>query len=344
MKFRSIRLAAVSCVGFAALTAFGQGEKQPTLANPAAADYGTRPIAFIYDNVAVTRAELAEFLIARGGYEKVELLVNKKIIDTEAAKRGITVTTLEVEAELEKDLKGIAVDKSQFIEVVLSKYGKTYYEWMEDVVRPRLMLTKMCQSEIVITDEDLKAEFDRRHGEKRKVQIIIWPKNDDFKAITKIWTEIRGRDDKSSKEFDRVALQQANPGLASTAGHVSPIGRNLTAEEKIVEEKAFAMKPGDVTEIFMTSQGYMVMKCHEIIPADTSVAFEQIKEKLMASVRELKLTQKIPTYFAKLKEGANVNILMNGPPEMWNYKKSTKELVKDAVKPQVVPAKAEMKK
>ena len=342
MKFRSLRLAALGTLGIASVTAFAEPPKpMPTLTNPADADYGTRPVAYIYGNVAVTRAELAEFLIARGGYEKVELLVNKKIIDAEAAKRGITVTTIEMEAELERDLKGIAVDKDKFIEVVLSKYGKTYYEWMEDVVRPRIMLTKMCQSEIVITEDDLRAEFERQHGEKRKVQIIIWPKNDDLKAITKVWTDIR----KDAKEFDRIALQQANPGLASTAGHGSPIGRNLLAEEKVIEEKAFAMKPGDVTEIFMTSQGYMVMKCHDIIAADAKVTFEQIKPTLEKNVRELLLSKMIPTYFKKLKEGAKPDMLMAGPPEMWNFKKSTKDMASEAVTPGgIVPAKGEQKK
>ena len=49
-------------------------------------------VAMIYGNVPVTREELGEFLIARGGYEKVDLLVNKRIIEVEAARRNITVT------------------------------------------------------------------------------------------------------------------------------------------------------------------------------------------------------------------------------------------------------------
>src|SRR5262245_8762754 len=51
-----------------------------------------RIVGYIYGNVPVTREELGDFLIARGGHEKLELLVNKKIIEIEAAKRGITVT------------------------------------------------------------------------------------------------------------------------------------------------------------------------------------------------------------------------------------------------------------
>ena len=55
-------------------------------------------VGMIYGQVPVTREELGEFLIARGGYEKVDLLVNKKIIEVEAARRNIGVTGVEVRA------------------------------------------------------------------------------------------------------------------------------------------------------------------------------------------------------------------------------------------------------
>lgn len=332
MKYRLLRLVAILALGAGTVTALAQSPppSQPTLVNPAAPDYGSRPVAYIYENIPVTRAELAEFLIARGGYEKVELLVNKKIIETEAAKRNITVTTLEMEADLENDLKGIAVSKQQFIEIVLAKYGKTYYEWMEDVVRPRLLLTKMCKNDIQITSADLRTEFERQYGEKRKIQIIIWPKGDDLKSITRVWDEIR----KDAKEYDRVATAQANPGLASTAGHVSPIGRNTMAEDRIIEEKAFNMKVGDVSEIFQTGQGYVVMKLKEIIPANDKVTMESVKPELEKNVFELKLAQAIPTYFAKLKEAAKPNILMSGPPSLWKFEKSNRELAEDVLKSQ----------
>src|SRR5438874_2664672 len=43
-----------------------------------------RVVAYLYGNVPVTREELGDFLIARGGHEKLELLLNKKIIEIEA--------------------------------------------------------------------------------------------------------------------------------------------------------------------------------------------------------------------------------------------------------------------
>src|SRR5262249_5259570 len=61
-------------------------------------DYSQRVVAYIFGNVPITREDLGEYLIARQGYEKIDLLVNKRIIEHAASQRGITVTAAEIEA------------------------------------------------------------------------------------------------------------------------------------------------------------------------------------------------------------------------------------------------------
>jgi hypothetical protein len=316
---------------------------EPTLVPANAPDYGNRPVAYIYGNVPVTRAHLAEFLIARGGYEKVELLVNRMIIEEEAKKRGITVTPQEMEAALADDLKGINVDKKDFVNVVLPKYGKSLYEWMEDVVRPRLLLTKMCKDRVEVTDEDLRLEFERNYGEKRAVRIIIWPATDDLRSVTKLWDVIR----KSDEEFLRVAKQQANPSLAAVAGEIKPINKHLRAEDQIVEKAAFALREeGEVSEILKTQQGYMVMKLLKIIPPDTKVDFEQVKDQLYNEVFDFKLSAEIPKQFAELREIAAPNILLKGPPSQWQFQQTNRQMAEEVFRQQmgegVTPAGASM--
>src|SRR5262249_4106707 len=61
-------------------------------------DPALQPVAFIYNNIPITRGELAEFLIARYAEEKVDLLVNKRIIELSCKQRNISVNEEEVEA------------------------------------------------------------------------------------------------------------------------------------------------------------------------------------------------------------------------------------------------------
>lgn len=305
---------------------------EPTLVDAKSKDYGSRPVAYIYNTVAITRADLAEFLIARGGHEKVELLVNKMIIEEEAKRRKITVTPQEMEAAFKADLNisNPPIRKEDFINLILPKYNKTYYEWMEDVVRPRLILGKMCADRIKVTDEDLKQIFEREYGEKKAVKIIIWPKGDNLKSITQTWEIIR----KSDEEFDRVARSQANAGLASVAGEIKPIARYQIGDDKdkIVEQIAFSLKEGEISQIFETQQGYMVMKLIKSIPADTKVKFETEKEKLYKEAYDLKQTAEIPKMFAELCKAANPSVLLSGPPPQWRFEKSARDLAEDVLR------------
>lgn len=305
------RLLACAAVAWGLGLAADARGQQPPAAKPAD-DYATRPVAYIHGNVPVTRAEFGEFLMARGGVDKLELFVNKKIIEHECARRGVAVTEKELLAALDEDLKGISVKKDDFVKVVLPRYGKSLYEWMEDVIKPRLLLSKLCRDRVQVADEDVAKQFEREYGEKRRVQIIMWPKGDDLKAIEKEYAKIRT----SQEEFDRAARGMANPSLAASAGHIKPICRHTYAEDKRVEDVAFQLQVGQVSEIIGTSQGYVVLKLHEVLPKDDKVKLEDVRERLRRQAFDELMTQEIPKYFAELKKAAAPNFIFTGP-ELW---------------------------
>lgn len=328
--------------GFTGVPAFADEPMPLPAAIPAApvSDYAQRPVAYIYGNTAVTRQDLGEFLISRLGAEKVELLVNKMIIEAACQKAGVTISQKEMEAALAEDLGGLSIKKDQFVQVVLPRYGKTYYEWMEDVIRPRLLLTKLCRERVQVTDDDIRKQYEREYGEKRRVQIVGWPKADNLKAIEDVYSKIRDSQD----EYDRAARSQPNPSLAASNGFVKPISRHLPAQEKHVEERAFSMKPGEVSEIMGTSQGFIVLKLHEIIPPDTSVSFETVKPRLEKQAFEERMSQAIPTFFAELKKEAAPRLVFDGPAE-WRFDakmQSAEDILQGAISggqgPAIVPA------
>ncbi len=270
-----------------------------------------RPVAYLYDTLPVTQAEFGRWLMDRGGADKLETFVNIRIIEVEAARRNISVTKTEMEAALAKDLEGIATNHNDFVKILLPKYGKSLYEWMEDVIRPRLLLTKMCRDNVKVSDDHLKVQFERLHGEKRVVQMIIFPKSDDPNAVAKI----RGKIVTDATEFDSVARTQPNPLLAASAGRIKPISRHLQGEDKRVEEMAFKLKVGDVSEILKSEQGYIILKLNEIQPPNDKVTFETEKAKLYAAAFDEQLEQEIPKQFQKLKEAAKPNTMYVGPTD-----------------------------
>ena len=287
--------------------------KPAPLAKPASFD-PERPVAYLHGNIPITMAEFGKYLMDRGGSEKLELFVNRRIIELEAESRKVTVTKAEMEAALAEDLKGIGASQEDFLKILLPRYGKTLYEWMEDTIRPRLLMSKLMQADVKVTDEEMKKQFERFFGEKRVIQMILWPLSEDAKNLG----TIRARIINDKNEFDSVARNQPNPQLAASAGRIKPISRYLPGDDKTIEEMSFKLKVGEVSEIMKTQQGYVVLKLNEVIAQDPKVTFETEKQNphIYKAAFEAKLEQLIPQYFAKLREKAVPQITYT-PPSDW---------------------------
>jgi len=285
-----------------------------------------RVVAYIYGNVPITREELGDFLIARGGHEKLELLINKKIIETEAARRGITVTTVEIKAGLEEDLRSLGINLGDFEKHILPRYHKTLYEWVEDVIKPRLLLTKMCRDRVKVGDQDIQMAFENRYGERRQAKVICWSR-EDSKTALKQWEEAR----KSDQDYDRVARTQADPNLAAAAGLVKPIGRYPEGEDAKVVLKLFTLKVGEMSEIIEVPAGLMCVKCVALLPADSNFKLdEKMKTTLHNELFAKKLEQEIPKYFQELKKLAAPNPILTGPPSSAEFREGVRQIINNS--------------
>jgi len=291
-----------------------------------------RVVGYITSNnvlVPITREELGDFLIARGGYEKLELLANKKIIETEAARRGITVTPVEVSAGLEEDLRGMGLNIKDFETHILPRYGKSLYEWVEDVIKPRILLTKMCRDRVKVTDEDLAKAYENKYGERRQAKVICWAKEDRRAALSQ-WAEAS----KGDVDFDRVARTQADKSLGAACGLVAPVGRNSEVADKTVENVLFNLKVGELSQLFDTEAGVMCIKLNAIIPPDTTKPFdEKMKAALRNELFAKRLEMEIPKFVQELKAVAKPNLLLKGPPSTAEFREGVNQIVNQAVRP-----------
>ena len=286
-------------------------------------DYYNRVVAYIYDNIPVTREELGEYLILRYGGERLELLCNKKIIDMECRKLGIEVTAAEVEDSLAEDLKGLNVDRKTFVDKVLKTYRKNLYEWKEDVIRPKLMLSKMVRSKVQVTEEDVKKAFDAYYGEKVECRIIMWEKGFE-RAVMTDYPRLRDSED----EFNRAAKNQKSSSLAATAGKIRPLGRNTSGNDEL-EKAAFQLQPGEVSPVIGTPEGLVIVKCDKRVPADSTVNLDAVREKLVKEIIDKKVAQEIPVAFNELRKKANPKLILQGTNQAEDLTKTVAPLIKE---------------
>jgi hypothetical protein len=255
------------------------------------------------------------------GAEKLELLVNKKIVELSCKQRGVDVSAAEVEAALDQDCTDLGVSRNIFVEQVLRQYKKTLYEWKEDVIRPRLLLTKLCRDRVQVTEEEIHQAFEAHYGEKVEVRILMYPK-DQHKVLYKIYEEIRNNE----AAFEHAARNQPNPQLAMTGGAVKPISR-FSGNDPRIEKVAFSLRPGEVSEVFEVPEGLLIMKCIKQIPPERTKVYENEREALQREVFDKKTQQEVAKIFKELKDQAKPVQYLKSYETTADLARSTEELL-----------------
>ena len=175
-------------------------------------DYSKRVVAYLYESEPITREQLGDYLVDRYGRDKIELLLNKRIIDDACRHYNVEVTAGEVDSALGEELQGLAIDQKTFINTLLVRYHKNLYEWKEDVIRPKIQFAKLCRGRVQVGEEEIRKAFEAAYGEKIECQIILWPKSDRGEADA-LADYARLRD--SAEAFDR----RPRPAQARIGGH-----------------------------------------------------------------------------------------------------------------------------
>ncbi|HZU35763.1 MAG TPA: peptidylprolyl isomerase [Gemmataceae bacterium] len=279
-----------------------------TTAEPAG-EWANRPVAYINNTQVVTMKDLGEYLIKREGADKLELLVNKLIIEDACKKQGVEVTAAEVDASLQDDLKGMSgagplISEKDFVSKILRRYNKSLYEWKEDVIRPRLLLGKLCRNRVKVTDEDLHNAFEAYYGERVRCKLILFPREEKARVM-EIYAKLRD----NPAEFEAAAKQQASSQLAASAGDIAPFGRHTTGNEEL-EKEAFSMQPGQISRVVETPEGLVILKLLEKLPAKKDVQFDKVRPALEKEIVEKKIKAEIPVCFKELRDRAAPTLLM----------------------------------
>jgi parvulin-like peptidyl-prolyl isomerase len=259
-------------------------------------------VAVIFGDVPISREDLAEYLLARLSSDRLEAFLNHRIIEHACRQKGIVVTDAEVEAALKDDLAKFDGSGAGFVDM-LRRHQKTLPEWKEDVIRPRLLMTKLCRERAAITEKDVRHAFEAHYGEQVECQVILWLRDQKEKAVTE-YEAIRTE----AKRFELAAGIQPNSTLALTNGRIEPFGRHSTENEEL-EKAAFCLREGEISPLIDTPEGFVVIKCLRRIPADASRKFEDVREELSREVLNSLIQKEMPKALRELKEQARPQVL-----------------------------------
>lgn len=284
-------------------------------------DYANLIVAYIHQNTPITREELGEYLIARRGAEKLNLLLDTRIIEIACKAKGIEVTAAEIEADLTEDLKRMGgMTQADFVKSVLPRYKVSLYEWKQDFLRPMLLLRKLCRDKVRVTEEDIRQAYEAAYGDKVVCRIIYWPPEEAKEAIAE-YPRLRDSED----AFADKAKHQHTIGLAAVGGKFTPIGHGTTGDENL-EREAFKLQPGQVSPLLTNlkglPKGVAILKCDQRIPADT-VALDAVRAQLEKEIIDKKVAQELRDVTDNLRKQAEPKLTF---PPADKTEKSMEEL------------------
>ena len=106
-------------------------------------------------------------------------------------------------------------------------------------------------------------------------------------------------------KFEDVAKQSSDGPTAADGGDLGSFRRGSLAKE--LEDKTFAMKAGDVSDVIRTKQGYIILKVLEHFAAGIP-SQKDVENQIYEAIYYEKLQPTLRTYLTKLREEAYIDI------------------------------------
>lgn len=252
----------------------------------------------------------------------LENLIGRELLFQEARDAGIRVTDKMVDAQF-ASLKKRFPDETAFRKTMermhLSEQdirkqirrGMTIRQW----IKGKFVKT------ISVPEKDVKAYYNahtkmfHRPEEVRASHILIKvdPKADE-KTKMKARKDLEGIKKKLLKgeDFAVLARKYSQGPSAAKGGDLGYFRRGQMVPP--FEKAAFALKPGEVSDIVVTRFGYHLIKVTDRKPGKT-LSYAEIKEKLKEFLKKQKVGKAINAHMERLKKGAKVErFLFTGNP------------------------------
>jgi len=281
----------------------GKRGGQPAAAARAEPSDVAKPVALV-NGAEITRADLAAECLARHGQSVLETLVNRAIILQACRRAQIEVTATDVEAEIDAMSRRFNVPRDKWVELIRQERGVTEKQYAEEIVWPMIALKRLAATAVEPTADEVQEAFEKQFGPAVKGRIIVLPTRGQA-------DEIRTQALAAPDEFPSLARRHSiDVGSASANGWVQPI--RLHSGEPQFDRAAFALEPGEISEVVQVADQFIIIKCEGHLPA-ADVPLESIRPRLVEELREQKSRQASADVFRRLQDASTIENVLNDP-------------------------------
>jgi len=248
----------------------------------------------------------------------LDTMIGREVLTQQAAKLGLKATDAEVDAQMQT-LKTRFGSEDEF-KGALAKMNLTEQTIKEQFAADQVMrklIDQEISSKITVTPAETKDFYDKNPEIFKSPEMVrashILVKveekaspEDKAKALEKI----KGIQQKIKDGADFAAIAKEvsdDPGSKETGGDLDFFqhGQMVPA----FETAAFALKPGEVSDIVQTDYGYHLIKVTDRKEAGV-MAYDEIKPRIEQHLKNEAVSQQLTQYVDKLKSAAKIEILV----------------------------------
>jgi len=282
---RSPRAAAVAAAitAFAGIAAGTAPGRQPTQAAPGAPG---SPPAIIGDR-AVTWSELTPLLVEAAGGAVLEEVVLDRAIAAELERQRLKVRDEDIARERALLVESVATaaqagpDEVEDLVARVRRQRGLGEARFNALLRRNAGLRRLVAGEVVITPEDVRQAYEIRHGERRRVRLIVTAT--DRKAAEAL-ARVRPGPGREPEPFGEVAAELSVDPSALRGGVVEPISPLDPTYPAAVRQAIAGLAVGQVSDPIAIENGFVIARLEEVLPP-TGRTYDEVAADIEAEIR-----------------------------------------------------------
>jgi peptidyl-prolyl cis-trans isomerase SurA len=258
-------------------------------------------------------------------------LIDQQLLLQKGKDLGITGDT-ELVKRLDEMRKQMNLDSMEELEKAAQAQGASYEEFKENMrnqIITQRVIGQEVGSKLAMNKEDEQKFYDAHKSELehpeqvRLSEILVSPKppvkpngldgkpeaptpveNDAALAAAKAKADDLLTQIQKGSDFADLSKKQSDGPSAKEGGDLSYFKRGTLAKE--LEDKVFALKTGDVTDVIRTKQGYVILKVTEHQMAGIPT-MKEVEPRIQDALYMEKLQPALRTYLKTLREQAYID-------------------------------------
>lgn len=255
----------------------------------------------------VTRQQVANECLRRFGEDVLESIIEKQLVLNECQRRGVTITEKDVNDEIVDRAKKFGMSGERWVNLICTQRDISVDHLKNDFIWNDLALRRLAAADLKVSKEELDERMEFEFGPRVQVrEIAVDTKQEADQLLAQAQAD--------PEEFGRLAKDYSvDPNSASVRGLLPPIRRNSGLPE--FENVAFALQPGQISDVFQLQDKFIILKCERIFPA-VELSQEQLmqtQDRLVEEISSDKLADAAAQLFKNLQNNVKVTNVMNNP-------------------------------